>query len=123
MYKQLTEGKAFAFQGGEDISESQLVRYAYDNILSTGLFARDCAKWRKTKTTDQTWSKFQGFFIIAVKDYAKYVTTVDMYTAANVHEMVDKRLQEYTFEQPPPLQDKTAIPTSHLHSIGGMQTK
>jgi len=38
-YKQLEKGKDFTQQGNETISKSQLVRYVYANILTTGLFA------------------------------------------------------------------------------------
>ena len=107
MYKQLTEGKDFTSQGEEDISKSQIVRCGYDNIIATGLSARDCAKWYKTKPADQTWPKFQDFFTIAVKEYAKYATTADKHTAANVQEIVNKHLQEYTLDQSPP-QDENA---------------
>ena len=78
------------------------MRYGYDNILATGLFNTDCSKWRKIKPTEKPWDKFKAFFTTAAKDYSKNSTTVHQYSAASVQEMVDKRLQEYTFKAPPP---------------------
>ena len=52
LYKQLSNGKYFAAEGGEVLSETLLMRYGYDNILATGLFNTHCSKWRKMKSTE-----------------------------------------------------------------------
>ena len=75
LYKQLSDGKDFAAETGEEISDSQLVRYGYDNIVATWLLSTDCGKWRKMKTPDKTWKKCKVFVTAAVKDYSKHATT------------------------------------------------
>ena len=58
LFKQLKEGTEFAEEVGETISDGQLVRYGYDIFLATGVFTKDCNKWRKKPSKDQTWDKF-----------------------------------------------------------------
>ena len=47
LFEQLDDGKLFAAKGHEVIDDSQLMRWVYDNVKNTGLFDRDCEKWRK----------------------------------------------------------------------------
>lgn len=112
LYKQLSDGKYVAAEGGEVVSETLLMRYGYDNILATGLFTTYCGKWRKLRPTEKSWAKSKLFFTTAAKDYNKNATTVQQYFAVNVQEMVDKSLQEYTFEAlfPPSPQDENRNP-------------
>ena len=58
-YKQLRNTNKFAKRGNEEISDSQLIRYAYDNVFKTGLFNKACKHWRDTKQGDKTWINFQ----------------------------------------------------------------
>lgn len=51
--KQLSGGKYFAAEGGEVLSETLLMRYGYENIITTGLFNTDCSNWRKMKPTEK----------------------------------------------------------------------
>ena len=44
LYQQLEVGQKYAKQGGEDISDRQLYRWGYENILNTGRFDRACEK-------------------------------------------------------------------------------
>ena len=44
-FDQLEDGQEFAAQGNEIIDNSQLMRWAYDNIKTTGLFDKDCERW------------------------------------------------------------------------------
>jgi len=101
LYKQLSDGKYFAAEGGEVLSETLLMQYGYDNVLAAGLFNTDCSKWRKMKPTEKSWDKFKVIFTTAAKYYSKNTTTAHQYSAANVQEMLDKRLQEYTIKAPP----------------------
>ena len=48
LYKQLRNGQNFAKKGNEEISNSQLIRYAYANVFNTGLFNKVCKHWRDT---------------------------------------------------------------------------
>ena len=128
LFKQLKEGKEFAEEGGETISDGQLVRYGYDILTATGVFTKDCNKWRKKKAADQTWKKFQTYFTAAAKDYAKNLTSADTYTptAAQVQQLVDSRMSDYTFEhhQPPaqqPTPDQTPPQQACAVTMDGME--
>ena len=121
LFKQLKEGKEFAEEGGETISDGQLIRYGYDILTATGLFAKDCNKWRKIKKGDQTWKKFQTHFTAAAKDYAKNLTSADTYTptAAQVQQLIENRMGDYIFEhhQPPPQQEVNATPPEQACAV------
>ena len=96
LYKQLRDGQKFAKKGGEDITDSQLVRIGYDQVYKTGLFDKACAKWRRQALTDKTWKKFQAFFTIEVTDYLKNTTANEaQYTAAQVQEILDSNFAAY----------------------------
>jgi hypothetical protein len=83
LFEQLQEGQTFTAKGEETISDSQLMRWAYKNLLATGLFDRDCARWRKKPATDQTWANFKQFFTIAEDDRSKNATTAEATFTAN----------------------------------------
>ena len=44
LFEQLDDGKLFAAKSDKVIDDTQLMRWAYDNIKNTGLFDRDCEK-------------------------------------------------------------------------------
>ena len=44
IFEQLDDSQLFAAQGNEVIDNSQLMRWAYDNVKNTSLFNRDCEK-------------------------------------------------------------------------------
>ena len=96
LFEQLQEGQTFAAKGDETISDSQLMRWAYENLLSTGLFDRDCARWRKKPTTDQTWENFKTFFTIAEDDRFKNTTTSEAtFTANQVQQLIQQELAAF----------------------------
>ena len=74
LFEQLKQGQEFAAKGKEIISDSQLVRWGYQNIKNTGLFNRECEKWRK-RTETKTWDDFVDHFNTAYDDYLKYDTS------------------------------------------------
>ena len=93
LFKQLREGQKFAKLGGESISNDQLARYAYENILKTGVFDKACKKWRLQDATDQTWDKLQPFFTLEAVDYEKNTSAeAAQYTAAQVQEILDENV-------------------------------
>ena len=47
LFEQVDDGKCFEAKSNEVIDDSQLMRWAYDNVKNTGLFDRNCEKWRK----------------------------------------------------------------------------
>ena len=59
LFEQPDDGKLFAAKGHEVIDDTKLMRWAYDNIKNTGLFDRDCEKWRKKP--EKAWTEFQKF--------------------------------------------------------------
>jgi hypothetical protein len=96
LFEQLQEGQTFAAKGDETISDSQLMRWAYENLLSTGLFDRDCARWRKKPATEQTWANFKTFFTIAEDDRSKNATTAEAtFTANQVQQLIQQELAAF----------------------------
>jgi len=59
LFKQMYEGQKYASRGGETISNEHMVRYTYNTIVATGLFAHACTKRRKCISSDRTWEKLQ----------------------------------------------------------------
>ena len=78
----------------EVIDDSQLIRWAYDNIKQTGLFDRDCEKWRKKPQADKDWTSFQQFFLEADEDRKKNSTIASeaTYTANQVQELLQNEI-------------------------------
>ena len=96
LFKQLREGQEFAAKGGEDITESQLVRYGYDQIFNTGVFNEACTKWRNKPITYKTWANFKTFFSAKVTDYLQNTTASDAkYSVAQVREIVQENIDAY----------------------------
>jgi hypothetical protein len=115
LYEQLIEGQNFASKGRETISDGQLIRWGYEIILKTGLFNRDCEKWRKKQEADKTWDNFKEHFSIAEDDREKNQTNSDAGFSANqMEQIIQKQVQaEMTAllnaipqldDEPPPLQ-------------------
>jgi hypothetical protein len=111
LFEQLEDGQSFASRGDETISDSQLVRWGYENVLQTGLFDRDCAKWRKKTSVDRTWANFKIFFATADDDRSKNTTASEAtYTANQVQQLIQQELAafiqheqaEKENNQPPP---------------------
>ena len=95
LFKKMNDGKKFAKEGGEVISDTQIVRYTYDIIMATGLFTAACTKWRKKQTTDQTWAKCKLYFSQADRDRAKNLTAAEgTYTANRVEEIVREQISQ-----------------------------
>ena len=89
LFKQLREGQELAEMGGEQITESQLVRYDYDHVFDTGLFNDACTKWRNKDQTYHTWDNFKSFFSAKVTDYLQNTTATNaQYSVAQVREIV-----------------------------------
>ena len=76
LFDQLDDGMEFATKGNEVIDDSQSMRWAYDNIKATGLFDKDCERWRKRTASTKSWAAFKAFFIIAEGDRKKNSPTV-----------------------------------------------
>ena len=76
LFDQLDKGQEFAAKGNEVLDDSQLMRWAYDNIKSTGLFDKDCERWRKRSSATKSWTTFKSFIIIAEDDRKKNSPTV-----------------------------------------------
>ena len=96
LFEQLKQGQEFAAKGKEIISDSQLVRWGYQNIKNTGLFNRECEKWR-TRTETKTWDDFVDHFNTAYDDYLKYDTSPPTaaeatYTANQVQQILHDEL-------------------------------
>ena len=119
LFEQLQDGQSFAERGHETISDGQLVRWGYENILATGLFDRDCTKWRK-KPDHKTWTDFQAFFTIAEDDRSKNATASEAtYTANQVQQLIQQELAAFiTHEEPqnenipPPAQEQANAVTA-----------
>ena len=117
LYKQLHTGQKFAAQGGEEITDSQLVRIGYDNIHKTGLFEKACSKWRRQPITDKTWAKFQTFFTLEVTDYLKNNTADEaQYSAAQVQELHDQNVAALTIAVNTSPSDPTQTPIANTTS-------
>ena len=85
---------------------STLIRYKYELIHATGLFDRDCAKWRKLTTAEQTWDYFVKFFTVTEDDRSKNTTATEAkYTAKEVQAIVQQVLAAFVFN------DENANPT------------
>ena len=96
LFEQLKKGQEFAAKGNETISDSQLMRWGYQNIKNTGLFNRECEKWRK-RTATKTWDDFITHFNTAYDDYLKYDTSPPTaaeatYTANQVQQILHDEL-------------------------------
>lgn len=123
LYEQLKEGQVFASKGKETISDGQLIRWGYEIILKTGLFNRDCEKWRKKPETDKTWDKFKEHFSIAEDDRDKNTSADDAgYSANKMEQLIQQRVQaemsallnsiSQEEDEAPPLTEETPAPAS-----------
>ena len=123
LYEQLKEGQVFASKGKETISDGQLIRWGYEIILKTGLFNRDCEKWRKKKEADKNWDNFKEHFSIAEDDRDKNQSNAEAgYSANQMEQIIQRQVQTEMAallnampqfdENPPPLAEEvpTAVP-------------
>ena len=97
LFDQLKKGQEFAARGNEVIDDTQLIRWGYQNIKNTGLFNRECEKWRKKTPKDKSWTDFKKHFILALDDHLKYdspnATASDAtYTANQVQQILHDEL-------------------------------
>ena len=72
LFEQLKKGQDFAARGNEIIDDTQLIRWGYQNIKNTGLFNRECERWRKKEPKEKSWKDFKKHFILAYDDHLKY---------------------------------------------------
>jgi hypothetical protein len=122
LFEQLQDGQSFAERGNETISDEQLVRWGYENILATGLFDRDCSKWRK-KTSDKTWTDFQAFFLVAEDDRSKNATTTEAtYTANQVQQLIQQELAAF-ISQEEPQQENIPPPQEQANAVSAQDIK
>ena len=113
LFKQLLDGQIFARQGGETISDSQLLRLGYD---LTGLFEMSCHEWcLKLPAAEKTLHNFQVFFTAADADRRdNNQTAANAGYSANasiqdlIHNEINNIIAEHTIEEPP--QSKPAVP-------------
>jgi len=120
LFKQLREGQKFAQKGNETIGDELLARYAYENINATGIFSKACTKWRKKAAADKTWTKCQKFFTLEITDAIKNSTAEQMYTAAQVQEILDQEAKAIEDEQntePPPASSNAAMTEENIAKI------
>ena len=120
LFEQLEDGKHFAAKGHEVIDDTQLIRWAYDNIKRTGLFDRDCEKWRKKPQADKDWTSFQTFFLEADEDRKKNSTTASeaTYTANQVQELLQHEIDSILqATDPPPTTTPPSPPASANASV------
>ena len=99
LYQQLETGRAYATKGGEAISERQLCRWGYDNILATGLFSRPCEKWRNMAMNKKSWNNFKAHFTQAEKDRSKTTATESGYTANATSKIEIENVVRETIQQ------------------------
>ena len=97
LFEQLKKGQEFAARGNEVIDDTQLIRWGYQNIKNTGLFNRECEKWRKKTLKDKSWTDFKKHFILAFDDHLKYDSTPATaseatYTANQVQQILHDEL-------------------------------
>ena len=80
------------------------MRWAYDNIKATGLFDKDCDRWRKRPTPLKTWTAFKTFFIIAEDDRKKNKPSASeaSYSANQVQQLIQDELESILAESTPP---------------------
>jgi len=110
LFDQLKRGQEFAARGNEIIDDTQLIRWGYQNIKNTGLFNRECEKWRKKDSSAKAWSDFKKHFILAFDDHLKYdslpapATTAAeaTYTANQVQQILHDELSTILGSNAPP---------------------
>ena len=111
LYKRMKEGKIYAQQGGENISNATLVRWSYEIIEHTGLFEHDLKEWRDKPEASKTWTHFQTFFAKRDDDRRKNTTTTKSagYSANEVQELVQKEMANL-LEQLIPEDERQCLP-------------
>ena len=97
LFEQLKKGQEFAARGNEIIDDTQLIRWGYQNIKNTGLFNRECEKWRKKAAKEKSWTDFKKHFILAYDDHLKYESSTTTaseatYTANQVQQILQDEL-------------------------------
>ena len=126
LFDQLKNDQEVAARGKGTIDDSLLIRWGYQNIKNTGLFNRECEKWRKKTTADKKWTNFRKYFILAYNDYLKYdsasPTASDAtYTANQVQQILHDELSTIlgstdpnndpsADDVPPPIDSNTTAP-------------
>lgn len=98
---QLTEGYDFGIEGGETISDEQIIRWGIEIISKNEDYVTHCQKWDDEEDSKKTWKHFSSYFLKAEKKVKQKkqlkesngVTTGDMmYTANQVQEIVDMQV-------------------------------
>ena len=59
----------FADAGGSPFSQAQLHSMSFPIIQKTGIFTKECRKWRKKPPADKTWINYCNYFCKAYADY------------------------------------------------------
>ena len=132
LFNQLLDGRDYALQGKETITESTMVRWGYDIILATGLFTSERKKWSKKAHTDKTWDAFRIYFKEADTTRQEHNVTTSgekSYTMNQVEEMLQSQITAWTTQyqdkenwEPEPVQTQTVnvvtgITESQVHDI------
>jgi hypothetical protein len=68
LFAQIDDGAAFATDGHDPFTDTQVVRLAYSNVEASGKLFLACRDWRATPRATQTWAAFQPFFKAAHLD-------------------------------------------------------
>ena len=88
------------------------MRWAHDNVKNSGLFDRDCEKWRKKPQAEKNWTSFQNFFLEADDDRKKNTLTATeaTYTAKQVQEILQNKIETILRASDTPPDDPTSHP-------------
>ena len=68
LFEQIDDGSAYATAGEDAFTDTQPVRFAYNNIDSNGRMSLACCNWRGRPKSDRTWTNFKTDFKAAHLD-------------------------------------------------------
>ena len=68
LFEQIDDGSAYATDGDDAFTDTQLVRFAYNTIDSNGRMSLACRDWRGRLKIDRTWPNFKTDFKAAHLD-------------------------------------------------------
>ena len=112
LMEQLIDGQLFAAQDQEIIEDSQLMRWAYDNMKANGMFDRDCKKWHKKPYADKSWTTCKAFFTVVENDRKKKSPCASnaTYTANQVQHVLQQELPSILQQQLEPFDPPAVVP-------------
>jgi hypothetical protein len=75
LFEQIDDGAAYASDGDDPFTDTQLVRYGYNNVDTNGKMTLACRDWRQRPRNQQTWTNFKTAFKAAHLDLRLCATT------------------------------------------------